>query len=122
MGKRGLVDGAVLAPLPIDVAIKEGADIIVAVGFELPIRPRMRSYMQVTSHFNSLYMNNILKASFAFHNLAHHAEVIPVLPELKQNIGAFDSDQLPYMIEQGARAAEEQLPYINRLLEAEKSE
>ena len=118
IGRRWLVDGAVSSPLPIDVAIKERADIIVAMGFELPVRPRMRSYTQVMSHFNRLYMNNILRTSFAFHNLAHHAEVIPVLPELEQSIGAFDSDQIPYVISQGARAAEEHLPYICRLLDA----
>lgn len=116
---RLLVDGAVSDPLPVDVAIKAGADIIVAMGFELPTRTRMRSYTAVTAHFNSLYMNNILRSSFAFHNLAHHAEVIHLLPEFEKPIGAFDAHLIPYAIERGLIAAEAQLPYIRRLLSAE---
>jgi NTE family protein len=63
-------------------------------------------------------MNNILKASFAFHNLAHHAEVVAVLPEFDRPIGAFDAAQFPAVIEAGSRAAEEQLSYLCRLLAA----
>ena len=116
VGERLLVDGAVSDPLPVDVAIKEGGQVIVAIGFELPTRRRMRSYTSVTSHLNSLYMNNILQATFAFHNLAHHAEVVLVLPELDQSLGAFSAEQFPSVIAEGARAARQQLPYLKRLL------
>jgi len=85
-GHRLLVDGAVSNPLPIDVPIKAGIDVIIAMGFELPVRKRMRSYSSVAAHFNSLNMNNILKSSFAFYNLAHHAEVIAILPEFDPSI------------------------------------
>jgi NTE family protein len=116
IGDKLLVDGAVCNPLPIDVAIKEGSDVIIAMGFELPMRKRMNSYAAVTAHLNSLYMNNILKSSFAFYNAASHAEIIPVLPVFDRQISGFDDHQLPYIIEQGERAAEEQIPYLRRLL------
>jgi len=115
-GDKLLVDGAVSNPLPIDVAIKEGSDLIVAVGFELPMRRRMNSYTAVTAHLNALYMNNILKSSFAFYNAASHAEIVPILPVFDKQIGGFDHHQLPYIIEQGEKAAEEQIPYLQRLL------
>ena len=118
IGDRWLTDGAVSNPLPVDVAIKEGADLIVAMGFELPTRARARSYTAVTAHFNSIYMNNILKSTFAFYNLAHHAEVVAVLPEFDRSIGSFDAEQFPYVIAQGERATEAQLPYLRRLLAA----
>jgi NTE family protein len=54
VGEKLLGDGAVSDPLPVDVAIKEGAQVILEMGFELPIRKRMRSYMAVASHLNSL--------------------------------------------------------------------
>lgn len=112
-----LVDGAVCNPLPVDVAMKEGSDVIIAMGFELPMRRRMNSYTAVTTHFNSLYMNNILKSTFAFYNAAHHAEIIPILPRFEKQIGGFDHHQLPYIIEQGEKATEEQIPYLKKLLE-----
>ena len=76
----------------------------------------MRSYASVTAHFDSVYQNNILRATFAFSNLAHHGELIPILPQFEHPIGTFDSDQVPYIIEAGISAAEEALPYIRRLL------
>ncbi|HET7089766.1 MAG TPA: hypothetical protein VFL17_14105 [Anaerolineae bacterium] len=41
-----------------------------------------------------------------------------MLPELDRSIGSFDAEQCPYVIEQGERAAEAQLPYLRRLLAA----
>ena len=111
-----LVDGAVCDPLPIDVAIQQGSDVIAAVGFEMPIRKRMNSYTAVTTHFNSLYMNNILKSTFAFYNAVHHAEIIPILPDFDKPVGTFDTQQIPYIIAQGETAAEEHIPYIKQLL------
>ena len=111
-----LVDGAVCDPLPIDVAIQQGSDVIAAVGFEMPTRKRMNSYTAVTTHFNSLYMNNILKSTFAFYNAVHHAEIIPILPYFEKSVGTFDTGQIPYIIEQGEKAAEEHIPYMKQLL------
>jgi NTE family protein len=111
-----LVDGAVCDPLPIDVAIQQGSDVIAAVGFEMPTRRRMNSYTAMTTHFNSIYTNNILKSTFAFYNAVHHAEIIPILPSFEIPVGTFDTQQIPYIIEQGEKAAEEQIPYIKQLL------
>ena len=48
--------------------------------------------------------------------LLHHAEIIPILPEFKDRISLFDTDKIPYVIEEGERAAERQVPYLRRLL------
>ena len=116
IGDQFLVDGAVCDPLPIDVAIQQGSDIIAAVGFEMPTRKRMNSYTAVTTHFNSIYMNNILKSTFAFYNAVHHAEIIPILPNFDKPVGTFDTTQIPYIIEQGEKATEEHIPYIKQLM------
>jgi len=113
---RLLVDGAVSNPLPVDVAIREGSEIVLAMGFEVPTRSHMRSYASVTAHFNSVYQNNILRTTLAFANLAHHGELIPILPQFEHPIGTFDSDKVPDIIRAGVSAAEESLPYIRRLL------
>jgi NTE family protein len=116
IGDQLLVDGAVCDPLPIDVAIQQGSDVITAVGFEMPTRRRMKSYTAVTAHFNSLYMNNILKSTFAFYNAVHHAEIIPILPVFEKPVGTFETEQIPYIIEQGERAAEQHIAYLKKLL------
>ncbi len=116
VGSQLLVDGAVCDPLPLDVAIQQGSDIIAAVGFEMPTRKRMNSYTAVTTHFNNIYMNNILKSNFAFYNAVHHAEIIPILPEFDKVVGTFDTAQIPYIIAQGEKAAEQHIPYIKQLM------
>ena len=115
---RMLMDGCASDPLPIDVAIREGADVILAMGFESPYPSRIRSATRFAFQVNSVYTNNLLRANFAFHNLVHHADIIPVLPEFDRPIRLFDTAQIPHVIEQGERAAEAQLPHIVRALEA----
>ncbi len=121
VGDQLLVDGAVCDPLPIDVAIQQGSDVIAAVGFEMPTRKRMNSYTAVTTHFNNIYMNNILKSTFAFYNAVHHAEIITILPDFEKSVGTFDTSQIPFIIAQGEKAAEEHIPYIKTLMEGERS-
>ena len=45
--------------------------------------------------------NNLLKASFAFHGLAHHSEVIAVIPQFSQRIRLFDTGKIPMLIARG---------------------
>jgi NTE family protein len=116
VGGRFLIDGFQSDPLPIGVEIKEGADIIIALGFESPYQKGIFSLMRYNFQISSVTSNNLLKINFAFHNLAHHSEIIPILPEYKHQIKLFDTDKLPYVIEEGERSAEQQLPYIKKLL------
>ena len=115
---RMLMDGCASDPLPIDVAIREGADVILAMGFESPYPSRIRSATRFAFQVNSVYTNNLLRANYAFHNLAHHAEIIPVLPDFGRPIRLFDTGEIPHVIEQGERATEAQLPHILQALEA----
>lgn len=114
---RSLFDGCASDPLPVDVAIREGADVILAMGFESPFPKRVRSATRYAFQVNSIYTNNLFRANYAFHNLAHHAEIIPVLPEFDRPVRLFDTHEIPYVIEEGERAAEAQLSYLRQALE-----
>lgn len=113
---RLLIDGAASDPLPIDVAIQDGADIIIAMGFTFDYRARFRSMTAVQEQLNSIYMNNILNSTYAFYNLAHHAEIFPILPEFDGALSMFDVDKIPDVVERGEQATRQQLPHIKRLL------
>jgi len=118
IGDRLLMDGFMSDPLPVDVAIKEGADLIIALGFESPYQTRVDSAPRFAFQVTTIMANHLLTSNFAFHNLAHHTEVIPVVPEFERRIRAFDSDELPYIIEQGENAMNQHIPYVQRLLAA----
>jgi NTE family protein len=117
IGGRRLLDGCVSDPMPVDVAMQEGADIILTMGFESPYPAQIRSASRYAFHVTSVYTNNLLRANFAFNNLAHHTEIIPIMPDFDRPVRLFDTHLIPYVIEEGARAAEAQLPYLHKLLE-----
>lgn len=119
VGGRALVDGYLSDPLPVGVAIREGAGEILAMGFDAPYQTRVNSLMRFTFQISSVMSNNLYRANYAFHNLAHHSEIIPIIPSFTQKIGLFDTEKIPYIIEEGERAGEEQLPYIKKFLGAQ---
>ena len=116
VGERLLMDGFLSDPLPVGVAIKEGADVIIAMGFESPYQSRVSSPGRFAFQVSSVMTNNLLKSNFAFHSMAHHSEVIPIVPVFSQRIRLFDTDKIPEIVKDGERAAEEQIPYLRRLL------
>ncbi len=115
---RLLIDGCLSDPLPVGVAMREGARVIVAIGFESPYQSQINSPARFAFQVSSITNNNLLRANYAFHSLAHHAEVLSIVPEFNTRIRLFDVDKIPYVIEEGERAAEAQLPYLRRLLAA----
>jgi len=113
---RHLVDGFLSDPLPVNVAVREGAHVIVAMGFEANYQRRMTSLGRYAGQLSSIMTNNLLRSRFAFHSMTHHSEVIPVVPKFDRKIGVFDTSQIPYLIEQGRMEMERHLPYVRRLL------
>jgi NTE family protein len=116
---RLYIDGYMSDPLPVGVAMREGADVIVAMGFDSPNQERVSNAARFAFQVSSILSNNLLKSQFAFHGLAHHAEIIPIIPQFGERIRLFDTEKIPYIIEEGERAAVEQIPYLKRLLAAQ---
>jgi NTE family protein len=118
VGDRLLVDGYLSDPLPVSVAIREGANVIVAMGFESPYQTRINSLPRFSMQLNGIMANNLFRSNFAFTSMAHHSEVLAIVPEFNQRIRLFDTEKIPYIIQEGERATEAQLPYLHRLLDA----
>lgn len=119
LGGRVLIDGGASDPLPISVAMAEGCDLILAMGFEAPYSPRIGSLMNLIDETSHIIINNLLRMSFSFYSLEHHSEIISILPTFEHPINIADSKEIPYIIERGERATEEQVPYLRKLLAAD---
>jgi NTE family protein len=115
---RLLIDGFMSDPLPVGVAIREGADVIIAMGFESVYQERIYSPSRFALQLSSILSNNLLKAMFAFHGATHHGEVLLVVPQFGERIRLFDVGKMPYIMDEGERAMAEQMPYLRRLLDA----
>jgi NTE family protein len=113
---RLLVDGFLSDPLPVGVAVREGSHVILAMGFESPNQERITSGGRFAFQLSSIMTNNLLRASFAFHGLAHHGEVIAIIPQFSQRIRLFDTGKVPLLIDEGEAAMRAELPYLRRLL------
>jgi len=111
-----LVDGAVCDPLPIDIAVREGADIIIAIGFAETLESKFPTGISVLMQLVSVMVNHLYSAQYAFYSLSHHAEVVPIMPLFKQPVGLQDLHLIPDIVKQGELAAESEIPYLRRLL------
>jgi NTE family protein len=112
-----LIDGAVSNPLPIDVAIRYGADIIIAMGYESPIYEIIDSPITTLLHLTALYNNNLMMANQAIHNMAHHYEIIMVCPDLPEAIRFFDIEKIPDLIKIGEEEATQEFLNIRSAIE-----
>ncbi len=115
---RRLVDGALCDPLPVDIAVREGADVIIAVGFEESLQPRgtIQSGLGMVLQLKTVLVNHLFRSQYAFYSFSHHAEVIPVMPDFRTPIGLRDHSLVPEIVERGREAAEREVPYLRRLL------
>jgi NTE family protein len=116
IGDRTYVDGFLSDPMPIGVAIKEGADVIITMGFESPYQTRISSVMRFAFQLSSIMTNNLMRSRYALHHLARYSEVIPVIPQFEGHIGLFDAAKIPYIIAEGERATEAILPRLREML------
>lgn len=112
---RLLIDGGVSDPLPISLAIREGADIILAMGFETPGLERMSSLLGVARQSLATTTNYLLQSTYAFYSAVHHAEIVPIMPEFEAPISVTDTDRIPDIIARGERATLDVLPYLRQL-------
>ncbi|MGY1459243.1 patatin-like phospholipase family protein [Luteimonas sp. A534] len=112
---RLLVDGGVSDPLPISLAIREGAEIILAMGFARPPMTRIDSLLGIANQAISVTINNLLHSTYAFYSAVHHAEIVPIMPTFDRPIEIGDSHLIPYIIEQGEQAMLAAVPYLRQL-------
>lgn len=112
---RLLVDGGVSDPLPIGLAIREGAQIILAMGFAAPPPKRINSLLGIGNQAMSIAINNLLHSTYAFYSAVHHAEIVPIMPAFDRPIEVGDAHLIPYIIEQGEQATLTALPYLRKL-------
>jgi NTE family protein len=112
-----LADGYLSEPLPVGVAIQEGADIIIAMGFGSVSREPRRSMSDYLLHLSSLMSKNLLEASTAFYSQAHHSELIPIVLEFGEEVHMFDTHRVPEIIRLGEEEGHKLLPRLRSLLE-----
>lgn len=110
-------DGILSNPLPIDVAAIAGADIIVAVGFDVPIMQRVHNTSRFNRHVNTILTNNLLRSKVEQCEQAYDADVFIVEPEFNGRVGIFDTEKIPDIIAAGENSMKKMLPELDMCLQ-----
>ncbi len=117
IGDNILTDGGVSNPLPIDVAIRYGADVIIAMGFETPTYSSIDSPVKALLHLTGPSSNNLQIANHGVHTMAHHYEIVRVYPDFQGEFHFFDVNKNPDLIVIGEEETVQELPNIRGAIE-----
>jgi NTE family protein len=111
---RRLIDGFVSDPLPVSAAVD--AHTVLAIGFDAPMPQRVNGPSRLLAQVTSAMTNNLMHARLAAAEL-DGMRLLRVFPQLNRRIGLFETGAMPYLVQEGRLAAEQQLPALIALLE-----
>jgi len=117
VGNRVLADGFLSDPFPVSVAFENKANIILAVGFEVPYVRRVTSALKFGSQINNVLINNLFHKTFDHYVTSNHAKIIRIHPKFEERIGLFETDKLDLIIQKGEEETLKLLPTIRKAYE-----
>jgi hypothetical protein len=105
-----LLDGGILDNIPVDVALKEKADIIIAVDMTSPLRPRdkLNALWEVADQITTIMMQEA-------NRIAREKAHVVIVPSLGSHLSS-DFSALDSLMQQGEQAAENSIPQIQALI------
>ncbi|HBS05491.1 MAG TPA: patatin [Leptospiraceae bacterium] len=110
-GDYQLVDGGLLNPVPVSLARKLGADLVIAVDLDAhAVREKAEGVTGIMYRTIDTMMNRI-----RLENYKSHPPDITIEPVL-QDYGFLDFHRSPEAIEEGRRAARSKIPEIKRMI------
>jgi NTE family protein len=115
-GGRYLVDGGLSNPLPTDVAMQQGATLIIAIGFNKPLRATVNTAGNFAMQMFNIMINQLLSKRFAYDNLHYRGEIILIAPRFEQEIHIDEVDKVPEIIARGREETLRQIDYVKSLL------
>ena len=114
---RYLVDGALCAPLPLDVAIAEGAEVVLAMGFANKPHDRIDSPLRLVTQLMKISGTQLLRTTLAYHACNPEVEIIPMELELDSALGMRDVHEIPRLVDLGEEVAKRKLEVIRNTIE-----
>ena len=116
IGERLYSDGMLSNPLPIDIAAKSGADIIIAVGFHSNLSQNINSLSRFNRHINKILTNSLLRAHIELCERAYGAHVLVLEPQLNERVGLFDTEKVPQLVQAGKASMGAQIEWLEQKL------
>jgi len=111
-----LVDGSLSDPLPLAAASvgKSGPDVVLALGFRVPLPRQVSSASRLATQVTATLSNSLLDSRL---HAADLRRTVLLMPELDRRVGLFDTAAMPYLLALGRDAASAALPRLRALLQ-----
>ena len=108
-------DGALSEPLPISIAASN-ASVIILVGFKFTLLSEVKTPRQRAFQANSILINVLMDHQIALNSVANSNEIIHLNPRIGVVVELSDTKYIPFIIEKGAEAAQQVIPYLKSVL------
>src|SRR5262245_28089549 len=117
-GEALLVDGGMTNPIPCDVAISEGADVIVSMSFGSSLETPLTSPVRLLNQLVRVSASNLIRVHGELHRFQHKGEIVEIYPSFEHVHSFFNFHTMEEIIARGEEASEAALPRIRAALAA----
>ena len=102
---------------PLEVAIENGAEVIICMGFANRPHRRIDSPLRLVTQLMKISGTLLYRAELAYHSRNPNVEVIAIELELDSKLGMRDTEEIPRLIELGEQIANDRMPLIRQTLD-----
>jgi len=117
-GDALLVDGGMTNPIPCDVAMAEGADVIVSMSFGSSLETPLTSPVRLLNQIVRVSSSSLIRVHGQLHRTLHKGEIVEIYPTFDHVHSFFNFHTMEEIIARGEEASEAALPRIRAALEA----
>jgi NTE family protein len=103
---RWLVDGAYMSPVPILEAVKQQADVIIALFFQEEPKPHPEDLLESNFNILAAYFSRLVKDQTLISIELHHHEIILAPIKFDEYIGPWETRSIPAILRAGEKVVE----------------
>lgn len=101
---RWLVDGAYISPVPILEAVKQQADVIIALFYDEEPKPHPEDLLESNFNILAAYFSRLIKDQTILSIELHHHEIILVPIRFDRYVGPWELGAIPEILQAGDKA------------------
>jgi NTE family protein len=116
-GDALLVDGGMTNPIPCDVAMAEGAEVILSMSFGSSLDTPLTSPVRLLNQIVRVSASNLIRVHGELHRTLHKGEIVEIFPTFDHVHSFFNFHTMEEIIQRGEEASEAALPRIHAALE-----
>ena len=115
-GNALLVDGGMTNPIPCDVAMAEGADVIISMSFGSSLETPLTSPVRLLNQIVRISSSSLIRVHGELHRRVHTGEIVEIYPTFDHVHSFFNFHTMEEIIARGEEASEAALPRIRSAL------